>query len=78
MQVNDLLHTVALPHIPEGSTAQAVKDQWIHAIATGSSVFCNSTINTPEKLKTEALKILNDNIMFQTGQSGFLIRFLQT
>lgn len=71
MQVNDLLHTVALPHIPEGSTAQAVKDQWIHAIATGSSVFCNSTINTPEKLKTEALKILNDNIMFQTGQSGF-------
>lgn len=70
-QVNSLIHELALPHVPEDSTVQAVKDQWIHALATDSSFFCDKNISNPKKTKEKVLKKLSDNKIYNKAHPDF-------
>jgi DNA (cytosine-5)-methyltransferase 1 len=38
-RAEQLIRPLVEPHIPEGSDAQAVIDQWLHALATDSQFF---------------------------------------
>lgn len=55
----------ALQHTPNGSTPEAVLDQWLHAIATNSQLFCNKSIANPVDLKNEILSVLKTNNVYQ-------------
>lgn len=57
-QVHDLIHETAIAHTPEGSDVQAVVDQWTHALATGSSFFCDPKIASPAALRQEIIDAL--------------------
>lgn len=70
-QVNDLIHELALPHVPDGSTVQAVKDQWIHALATESSFFCNKSLSSPENIRKGILEVLSKNGLQKNKTSDF-------
>lgn len=39
IKAKELLEPLAQPHKPEGSTVEALVDQWLHAIATDSDFF---------------------------------------
>lgn len=71
MQVNGLIHELALPHVPEGSHVQAVIDQWVHAVAIGGSFFCDKTQSDPVRLKNEVLELLTNNDLFNGSSSDF-------
>lgn len=57
-QAKQLLHPFAEEHTPEGSEIEAVVDQWLHALATNSSCFCNPKNIKPDSLKKKILKEL--------------------
>lgn len=71
MQVKNLIHELAVSHVPEGSDVEAVKDQWIHAVATGSSFFCNKNLSSPDKLKSEITALLNGSELYNGGRKAF-------
>lgn len=56
-----LIAPIAQPHVPEGTQVEAVIDQWIHAIATGSEFFCNSNIEKSSVLKDRVTTLLNQH-----------------
>jgi len=53
-----ILLPMAEEHKPEGTELEAVIDQWLHALATNSACFCNSTNIKPDSLKEKILKEL--------------------
>ncbi|MBA0174615.1 DNA cytosine methyltransferase [Pectobacterium carotovorum] len=55
-----LIESLVIPHVPEGTEPQALVDQWLHAIATDSPFFCNSSISSPATLKEQVLSLLKD------------------
>lgn len=62
-KIQNIIHDTALAHTPDGSDVQAVIDQWIHALATGSSFFCNPDLTSPSKLhQTITNKLLNQGL----------------
>jgi len=52
------LLALAKNHTPEGSLDDATVDQWLHAIATKSQLFCNVAVTSPAELKQDVLKVL--------------------
>lgn len=70
IQVSSLIHELALPHVPDGSDVQAVKDQWIHALATGVDFFCNQEIFNSALLKQTVLNLLIKK-GFYRGKANF-------
>lgn len=70
-KVGDLLHELALPHVPEGSSVQAVKDQWIHALATGNGFFYKAGEKTPEQVESEVFEILESSGVFVNRSSFY-------
>jgi len=70
-EIKILIAPLATQHVPQESLIEAVIDQWLHALATGSQLYCNPTIVTPEKLKEKIIKILKQNTLFSTRELLF-------
>lgn len=70
-QAQVLIKPLALEHVPEGSDVQAVIDQWLHAVATDSSFYCNPSRIGPDKLKEKVIKLLKENNLYTTRNAFF-------
>lgn len=70
-QAEALIMPLALLHAPEGTEVDAVVDQWLHAIATDSPLYCNPTLVTPKKLSKKILTLLRDNNLFTNRKLFF-------
>lgn len=75
IQAKELLTPIAQKHAPNGSTAEAVLDQWLHAIATNSQLFCNKSIANPVALKSEILSVLKTNNVYQNESQFYELIF---
>jgi DNA (cytosine-5)-methyltransferase 1 len=70
-QANKLIKPLATAHVPEESKVEAVIDQWLHAIATDSSFYCNIDLDTPENLKENIIRLLLNNGLFTTREAFY-------
>lgn len=75
LQAEELIRSLAEPHIPEGTEAQAVIDQWLHALVIDGQFFCNSDISTAEKLKKKVISTLKDNGVYKNKDDFFEVVF---
>lgn len=75
LKVEELIRPLAESHIPDGSEVQAVIDQWLHAVATDSQLFCNLKITRPDELKNEIISILQSNKVYKSRAEFFKIIF---
>jgi DNA (cytosine-5)-methyltransferase 1 len=74
-EVEGLIRPLAIEHVPEGTEAQAVIDQWIHAIATDSQLYCDISIASPNQLKIDVEYVLTMNGFFQSREKFFQLVF---
>ena len=74
-KAEELVRPLAEPHIPDGTEIQAVIDQWLHAVATNSHLFCNSRLAQPETLKNDVISILKDSKVYKSRADFFKIVF---
>jgi DNA (cytosine-5)-methyltransferase 1 len=70
-QAEALVKPLALSHVPQDSAVEAVIDQWLHALATDSQLYCDPALVKPENLKESVLSILQENGLFSTRESFF-------
>tara|TARA_R110000744_G_scaffold380541_1_gene501872 strand:- start:4927 stop:6144 length:1218 start_codon:yes stop_codon:yes gene_type:complete len=70
-QAEELIRPLAIDHAPDGTEVQAVIDQWIHAIATGSQFYCDRAIIDPDQLRTDVEFSLSINGLFKDRKSFF-------
>ena len=63
-QAEELIRPLAIQHVPIGSEVDAVIDQWLHAIATDSQVYCNPKLSKPDQLKSNIVSTLKENKLF--------------
>lgn len=71
IQAEDLLLPLVTPHVPTESEPQAVVDQWIHAIATGSQFFCNPENNSSGELKKQVIALLKSRRIYSNREDFF-------
>ncbi len=74
-EVETLIAPLVLPHVPEGTEAQAVIDQWVHAIATDSEFYCDPSLTPPILLKEKVISLLTENKTYQTRELFFDVVF---
>ncbi|MGE6440833.1 DNA cytosine methyltransferase [Psychrobacter sp. NPDC078409] len=74
-KAEELIRPLAEPHIPDGTEVQAVIDQWLHALATDSQLFCDSRLAKPEELKNDVISILKDGKVYKSRTDFFKIVF---
>ena len=74
-KAEELIRPLTEPHIPDGTEAQAVIDQWLHAVATDSQFFCDSSLSKPEDLKNEVISILRESNVYKDRNYFFKIVF---
>jgi len=70
-QIEKLIMPLIEPHVPEGTEAQAVIDQWVHSLATDSNLYCNPSIANSTKLKKDVIKLLKEHELFEDRLSFF-------
>lgn len=70
-QAEQLIMPLASPHLPPGTELQAVIDQWIHAIATDSELFCDPDTVDQDLLKRQLRLTLLENDIFSTRSQFF-------
>jgi len=70
-QIEKLIMPLIESHVPEGTEAQAVIDQWIHALATDSNLYCIPSIANNTKLKNDVTELLIKHELFEDRQSFF-------
>ena len=75
LKAEELLRPLAEFHIPDETEIQAVIDQWLHAVATDSQLFCNSKITNPDELKNKIVSILQSNKVYESRAEFFKIVF---
>lgn len=66
-----LIKPLTLAHVPQESDVAAVVDQWIHAIATDSQLYCNRDVASPEKQKESVINLLKENDLYSTQEAFF-------
>ena len=76
-QAEALLTPLAIPHVPQESCVEAVVDQWLHAIATDSQLYCNPDISSPEALKTSAISLLKEPRLYESREQFYDVVFSQ-
>lgn len=59
-----LLKPLAIPHVPQDSEVEALIDQWLHAIATDSQLFCRKELTSADNLKKEVIACLESEGVF--------------
>lgn len=70
-QAELLLSPLAQAHVPEESDITAVVDQWLHAIATDSQLYCNPAIMAKDELKATVLQLLQDHGLYTSREAFF-------
>lgn len=70
-QAAELIRPIAEPHVPDGSTIEAVVDQWLHAIATNSDFYCNQSVTNSNKLKSSVISALQANDLYENRESFY-------
>lgn len=70
-QAAELIRPIAEPHVPDGSTIEAVADQWLHAIATNSDFYCNQSVTNSNKLKSSVISALQANDLYDSRESFY-------
>jgi DNA (cytosine-5)-methyltransferase 1 len=70
-----ILEPFAKEHAPEGTLVKAVVDQWIHAIATDSQVYCNHTLANPDQLRVDIELILSMAGFYVNREQFFNLAF---
>jgi DNA (cytosine-5)-methyltransferase 1 len=70
-QAEGLLTPLALPHVPQESSIEAVVDQWLHAIATDSKFYCNPNVSCPEELKKLAVSHLKEHALYKSRETFY-------
>ena len=76
-EASSLLDPIARLHAPDGTESEAVIDQWLHALATGSELFCNADVCKSEQLKTYVLGELTKNCIYISNAQFFELIFGQ-
>lgn len=71
IQAEELIRHSALTHVPQDSDVEAVVDQWLHAIATNSQLYCNHAVDQPEHLKENVIRQLHQNGLYTTREKFF-------
>ncbi|MBN3230131.1 DNA cytosine methyltransferase [Pectobacterium brasiliense] len=66
-----LIEPLVISHVPEGTEPKALVDQWLHAIATDSQFFCNSSISSPATLKEQVLSLLKEQGLYVDREHFF-------
>lgn len=74
-KAEELIRPLAELHIPDGTEAQAVIDQWLHAVATDSQFFCDSKLAKPKILKNDVVSILKESNVYKSRTDFFKIVF---
>lgn len=64
LKVEALLKPLAIPHVPQESDVEALIDQWLHAIATDSQLFCRKELASADNLKKEVVACLVSEGLF--------------
>jgi DNA (cytosine-5)-methyltransferase 1 len=70
-QAEELIMPFASRHVPTGTELQAVIDQWIHAIATDSPLFCDPATVDHSLLKKQVTSTLLAEDIFSTRSRFF-------
>lgn len=73
-EITVILEPLVQEHIPEGSDAQAIIDQWVHALATDSQFFCNAS-SSADALKAEVIKLFKKNEIYKSRKQFFELVF---
>lgn len=71
----ELLQPIAELHTPEGTEGRAVIDQWLHAVAVGSELFCDRAVCDAERLKFSVVEVLTKNCIFINKAQFFELIF---
>lgn len=74
-KAEELIRPLVESHIPDGTEAQAVIDQWLHAVATDSQFFCDTGLAKPEDLKNDVISILRESNVYKDRADFFKIVF---
>lgn len=64
LKAEALLKPLAIPHVPQESDVEALIDQWLHAIATDSQLFCRKELASADNLKKEVVACLVSEGLF--------------
>lgn len=64
LKAEALLKPLAIPHVPQESNVEALIDQWLHAIATDSQLFCRKELASADNLKKEVIACLESEGLF--------------
>ncbi|MCZ8501672.1 DNA cytosine methyltransferase [Vibrio lentus] len=64
LKAEALLKPLAIPHVPQDSEVEALIDQWLHAIATDSQLFCREELASADNLKKEVIACLASEGVF--------------
>jgi len=75
IEIKGLLLKDAEKHAPEGSDAEAVADQWIHALATNSELYCDNSLDSPDNLKKSILSTLKKGKCYQSREQFYNLVF---
>jgi len=74
-KVTQVVAKMAELHVPEGSDPRAIIDQWIHAIATDSQLYCDVSVSSASDLKKIILDLLKKHGLFTTRGDFFEVAF---
>lgn len=70
-----LIEPFVIPHVPEGTEPMALIDQWLHAVATDSQLFCDPDISSPATMKKKILTVLKKQKIYTTRDEFFDLVF---
>lgn len=76
-KAEELLISPALSHTPRESRVEAVIDQWLHAIASGSQLYCNPNIAGPGELKNSVVSLLREHGLYKSREEFYDLVFSQ-
>lgn len=74
-QAEELVAEWAKEHTPEGSKTEAVNDQWLHALATGSEFFCNPKLIQAKELKIKVRNKLKSKGLYKNQTQFYELVF---
>ena len=71
LKAEQLISDLAEPHAPKGTEVQAVIDQWIHAVATDSELYCNAELICSDELKAKVITELKQQGIYTNREEFF-------
>lgn len=75
IQIKSSLTELAEEHAPEGTTPEAVIDQWTHALALGHEFYCDHQKSEPKQLKKQVQSILTKHKIYKNRNEFYDLVF---